>query len=146
MGQILSSPITTKHSTEGKDARLSFGASSMQGWRISKLLQNQVSNRLEINFPCLQLAMEDAHTHILDYENTGAGFFAVFDGHGGEYYIYIGMGGLGINAFIGANVAKYSSQNLSRIVIESDDFKKGEYTDALRKGFLKIDQDLRAGI
>ncbi|KAL9550642.1 hypothetical protein PS6_005444 [Mucor atramentarius] len=105
MGQILSSPITTKHSTEGKDARLSFGASSMQGWRIT---------------------MEDAHTHILDYENTGASFFAVFDGHGG------------------ANVAKYSSQNLSKIVIESDDFKKGEYTDALRKGFLKIDQDLRA--
>lgn len=88
MGQILSSPITTKHSTEGKDARLSFGASSMQGWRISKLLQTQVSNRLEINFPCLQLAMEDAHTHILDYENTGASFFAVFDGHGGECYIY----------------------------------------------------------
>lgn len=61
-------------------------------------------------------------------------------------YIYIRVGGLGINTFIGANVAKYSSQNLSRIVIESDDFKKGEYTDALRKGFLKIDQDLRAGI
>lgn len=36
MGQILSAPITTKHSTEGKDARLMFGASSMQGWRISK--------------------------------------------------------------------------------------------------------------
>lgn len=28
--------------------------------------------------------MEDAHTHILDYEHTGAGFFAVFDGHGGK--------------------------------------------------------------
>jgi protein phosphatase 2C family protein 2/3 len=35
MGQILSAPITTKHSTEGKDARLMYGASSMQGWRIS---------------------------------------------------------------------------------------------------------------
>ncbi|KAK4520429.1 uncharacterized protein ATC70_008564 [Mucor velutinosus] len=105
MGQILSSPITTKHSTEGKDAMFLFGASSMQGWRIT---------------------MEDAHTHILDYDSTGAGFFAVFDGHGG------------------ANVAKYSSQNLARIVMESDDFKKGHYQEALRKGFLKIDQDLRA--
>lgn len=43
-------------------------------------------------------------------------------------------------------MAKYSSQNLSRIVIESDDFKQAKYEDALRKGFLKIDQDLRAGI
>ncbi|KAI8644576.1 phosphatase 2C-like domain-containing protein [Parasitella parasitica] len=105
MGQTLSSPITTKHTTEGKDKRLSFGASSMQGWRIN---------------------MEDAHTHILNYENTGASFFAVFDGHGG------------------ANVAKYSSKNLYRIVMESDDFKKEKFKDALRKGFLQIDQDLRA--
>lgn len=36
MGQILSAPITTKHSTEGKDERLMYGASSMQGWRICK--------------------------------------------------------------------------------------------------------------
>lgn len=36
MGQILSEPVTTKHSTEDKDTRLMYGASSMQGWRISK--------------------------------------------------------------------------------------------------------------
>lgn len=36
MGQILSEPVTTKHSTSGKDERLIYGASSMQGWRISK--------------------------------------------------------------------------------------------------------------
>ncbi|CEP07641.1 hypothetical protein [Parasitella parasitica] len=47
---------------------------------------------------------------------------------------------------IGANVAKYSSKNLSRIVIESADFEKGNFKDALRKGFLQIDEDLRAGI
>lgn len=34
MGQILTAPVTTKHSTEGEDARIIFGASSMQGWRI----------------------------------------------------------------------------------------------------------------
>jgi protein phosphatase 2C family protein 2/3 len=28
--------------------------------------------------------MEDAHTHILSYKDTGAAFFAVFDGHGGN--------------------------------------------------------------
>ncbi|KAG1380285.1 hypothetical protein G6F61_004199 [Rhizopus arrhizus] len=63
MGQILSEPVTTKHSTEDKDTRLMYGASSMQGWRIT---------------------MEDAHTTLLDYENTGTAFFAVFDGHGGN--------------------------------------------------------------
>jgi protein phosphatase 2C family protein 2/3 len=36
MGQILAAPVTTKHSTEGEDKRIMFGASSMQGWRISK--------------------------------------------------------------------------------------------------------------
>lgn len=29
-------------------------------------------------------AMEDAHTTIPEYKNTGASFFAVFDGHGGK--------------------------------------------------------------
>lgn len=28
--------------------------------------------------------MEDAHTHILEYKDTGAAFFGVFDGHGGK--------------------------------------------------------------
>lgn len=93
--------------------------------------------------------MEDAHTHILDYEHTGAGFFAVFDGHGGKFVVCGAVScGIPMRFYYyhpGANVAKYSSQNLSRIVIESDEFKKGEYKDALRKGFLKIDENLRAG-
>lgn len=33
--------------------------------------------------------MEDAHTHILKYKDTGAAFFGVFDGHGGKHYINI---------------------------------------------------------
>ncbi|CAO3644188.1 unnamed protein product [Mucor hiemalis] len=81
-----------------------FGASSMQGWRIT---------------------MEDAHTHILEYKDTGAAFFGVFDGHGG------------------ANVAKYSSEKLQENVIDSEDFKNGDFKNALRKGFFKIDSDLR---
>ncbi|KAF9899630.1 Protein phosphatase 2C 2 [Lobosporangium transversale] len=64
MGQTLSAPITEKHSTSGHDERLAYGASSMQGWRIS---------------------MEDAHTTLLQLENApkGTSFFAVYDGHGG---------------------------------------------------------------
>ncbi|PHZ15032.1 PP2C-domain-containing protein [Rhizopus microsporus ATCC 52813] len=103
MGQILSEPVTTKHSTSGKDERLIYGASSMQGWRIT---------------------MEDAHTTILNYENTGTAFFAVFDGHGGD------------------KVAKYSSQHLPANVIESEAFKKGDIKESLKEGFLKIDSDL----
>ena len=46
---------------------------------------------------------------------------------------------------LGANVAKYSSEKLHENVIDSENFKKGEYKDALRKGFMKIDSDLRQG-
>lgn len=37
------------------------------------------------------VGMEDAHTTIPEYKDTGASFFAVFDGHGGTYY-YLGSG------------------------------------------------------
>ncbi|RKP19299.1 PP2C-domain-containing protein [Rozella allomycis CSF55] len=63
MGHTLSEPITEKHSTSTDGSRLLYGASSMQGWRVT---------------------MEDAHTTLLEmkgYENMA--FFAVFDGHGG---------------------------------------------------------------
>jgi len=38
MGQTLSAPITEKESSAGHDTRLAYGASAMQGWRISKIL------------------------------------------------------------------------------------------------------------
>ncbi|KAJ3284216.1 Protein phosphatase 2C 2 [Borealophlyctis nickersoniae] len=67
MGQTLSEPVVEKHTSEDKDDRLIYGASAMQGWRIS---------------------MEDAHTTILKLEDAKTGrhlsFFAVYDGHGGQ--------------------------------------------------------------
>ncbi|KAL7752206.1 Protein phosphatase 2C 2 [Sorochytrium milnesiophthora] len=63
MGQTLSEPITEKHTSEGGDARFIYGASAMQGWRIS---------------------MEDAHTTELNALGKGFAFFAVYDGHGGQ--------------------------------------------------------------
>ncbi|KAL1918173.1 uncharacterized protein VTP21DRAFT_3439 [Calcarisporiella thermophila] len=66
MGQTLSEPIVDKHSTHGEDdaRRLAYGASCMQGWRLT---------------------MEDAHTTLLKIDEApGLGFFAVFDGHGGR--------------------------------------------------------------
>ncbi|KAG0174297.1 Protein phosphatase 2C 2 [Apophysomyces sp. BC1034] len=69
--------------------------------------------------------MEDAHTTIPNYEQTDTSFFAVFDGHGGSA------------------VAKYSGDNLHAKVIQSDAFRENRYSDALRQGFLGIDEDLR---
>ncbi|XP_063701615.1 uncharacterized protein LOC134831738 [Culicoides brevitarsis] len=61
MGAYLSEPITEKISSEGENEEFSFGASSMQGWRVSQ---------------------EDAHNAILDFD-TNTSFWAVYDGHGG---------------------------------------------------------------
>lgn len=61
MGAYLSEPVTEKFSTNENGSRISYGASSMQGWRMSQ---------------------EDAHNTILSYDRDTS-FFAVYDGHGG---------------------------------------------------------------
>ncbi|GAB1601087.1 probable protein phosphatase 2C 58 isoform X1 [Argonauta hians] len=64
MGVYLSSPITEKHSSDGQNKHFTYGASSMQGWRLTQ---------------------EDAHNCLADFdEETGAAMFAVYDGHGGS--------------------------------------------------------------
>lgn len=64
MGAYLSEPIVEKISCDEKsnEQKLSYGASSMQGWRVSQ---------------------EDAHNCILEYD-TDTSLFAVYDGHGGH--------------------------------------------------------------
>jgi len=62
MGAYLSEPILDKHSSDEISACLSYGASSMQGWRVNQ---------------------EDAHNAIIDYAK-GKSLFAVYDGHGGH--------------------------------------------------------------
>jgi len=61
MGAYLSEPVTEKISSDKSSKTLSYGASSMQGWRV---------------------AQEDAHNCIVDYDENSA-YFAVYDGHGG---------------------------------------------------------------
>lgn len=64
MGQTLSEPVVDKYSSESGDDRLIYGASCMQGWRVS---------------------MEDAHTTILKLEGREKfSYFGVYDGHGGQ--------------------------------------------------------------
>ncbi|KAK8732822.1 hypothetical protein OTU49_006945 [Cherax quadricarinatus] len=62
MGAYLSEPVTEKLSSDEDGKWLSYGASSMQGWRVSQ---------------------EDAHNSILDFD-TDTHLFAVYDGHGGH--------------------------------------------------------------
>jgi len=62
MGEYLSTPNKTKHSSEGENSRFKYGASSMQGWRKSN---------------------EDAHITAVDFIPDHS-LFAVFDGHGGS--------------------------------------------------------------
>ncbi|KAJ3114459.1 Protein phosphatase 2C 2 [Phlyctochytrium bullatum] len=124
MGQTLSEPIKEKATTNGEDDRLCYGASCMQGWRIS---------------------MEDAHTTLLDLlsdiQNAQNGsvdanaliaaskkrisFFAVYDGHGG------------------AMVAEYSGKHLHRYIAMDKEFGLENYREAIKNGFLKTDEELK---
>mmetsp|Transcript_48298 Transcript_48298/g.103456 ORF Transcript_48298/g.103456 Transcript_48298/m.103456 type:complete len:364 (+) Transcript_48298:105-1196(+) len=75
MGQLLTGPVTDKHSGDGYrgDARLAYGYSAMQGWR----------ERMEdahIAIPSLGLAVGSGSAR--GWRDTSV--FGVFDGHGGE--------------------------------------------------------------
>ncbi|OWA50145.1 putative protein phosphatase [Hypsibius exemplaris] len=61
MGSYLSQPVREKESDDGSQDLVDFGASAMQGWRISQ---------------------EDAHVANLNFDQKSM-LFAVFDGHGG---------------------------------------------------------------
>lgn len=118
MGQILSHPVTEKHSEDGKDKYLAYGLSCMQGWRIN---------------------MEDSHATILDLynmKNDGdeeetkgessnekhIAFFGVYDGHGGE------------------KAAIFTGDRLHDIIKSTEAFNKKDYINALKEGFLSCDQ------
>eukprot|EP00794_Sanderia_malayensis_P004672 gene4672-5281_t len=62
MGAYLNKPVTEKKSTDSECNGLIFGASEMQGWRVS---------------------MEDAWNALLDFDKSTS-MFAVYDGHGGQ--------------------------------------------------------------
>lgn len=102
MGAYLSEPVLEKHSSDEDKVQLSYGASSMQGWRVSQ---------------------EDAHNSIIDY-SKGKSFFAVYDGHGGH------------------EVALYCSQKLPEFLKTNENYKKGNYKEALEEAFIAFDATL----
>jgi protein phosphatase 1G len=63
MGEYLSKPDIKKNSLNGEKAQICFGASSMQGWRLSQ---------------------NDAYNAILNFD-AKTSFFAIYDGHGHEH-------------------------------------------------------------
>lgn len=62
MGAYLSEPITKKESSDEAGENVAYGASSMQGWRVSQ---------------------EDAHNCCIKFDRN-VSLFAVYDGHGGS--------------------------------------------------------------
>lgn len=66
--------------------------------------------------------MEDSHTHILSLpDDPGTAFFGVYDGHGG------------------AKIAQYAGKHLHKYIIKRSEYKEGKIEDALRQGFLDVD-------
>lgn len=78
-----------------------------------------------------RISMEDSHATILDITNAAhknvGNFFGVYDGHGGS------------------SIAQYCGRRLHNVLIEEDQFKDGQYTQALQKAFINLDEDLKAG-
>ncbi|KAF9953233.1 Protein phosphatase 2C 2 [Modicella reniformis] len=69
--------------------------------------------------------MEDAHTTLLDVEDAnGTAFFAVYDGHGGS------------------NIARYCGEHLHTKIVVDPAFANGDYTTAIKNGFLETDEAL----
>ena len=92
----------------------------MQGWRIS---------------------MEDAHAAVLDLQpldgdakpepaaaDVRISYFGVYDGHGGD------------------KVAIYTGEHLHQIVAKQEAFKKKDFEQALKDGFLAIDRAILSGM
>ncbi|KAJ3082904.1 Protein phosphatase 2C 2 [Quaeritorhiza haematococci] len=78
-----------------------------------------------------RITMEDAHTTLLNLNADKSSaprisFFGVFDGHGGP------------------TVAKYAGAKLHFRVAKDEYYKKGVFGEALKSGFLGVDEDLRS--
>lgn len=70
-----------------------------------------------------RINMEDAHIANLKFEEDG-NLFAVFDGHGGQ------------------EVALYAKEHLENLIKSTEEYKKQDYKEALRRGFLDFDYKL----
>jgi probable protein phosphatase 2C T23F11.1 len=87
------------------------------------------NEQLFVGASCMQgwrINMEDAHAHILNLGpvDPEASFFAVYDGHGG------------------AKVAHFAGNNLHKKILAEPAYLEGDIQEAIKKGFLQLDQDM----
>ena len=84
--------------------------------------------------------MEDAHAAVLDLQAEDAdkgfvaaspedrlSFFGVYDGHGGD------------------KVALFAGENIHKILAKQEAFKKNDFEQALKDGFLATDRAILSG-
>ena len=85
--------------------------------------------------------MEDAHAAVLDLQVEDSqkelqaasvedrlSFFGVYDGHGGD------------------KVAIFAGENVHKIIARQEAFKKGDFEQALKDGFLATDRAILNGL
>jgi protein phosphatase 2C family protein 2/3 len=160
-----SEPITDKHTTTGEDETVIFGASSMQGWRISMedahttivRMPNQAPpwpplantmQRKRGKSPIRELVdhnLDPTTEPFPDTINIPPDANIVSDEklfndnrHVSFFGVYDGHGG--------QTVARYTGQRLHWKVAETPEFGKHEYAAAMTKGFLAMDTELRDGL
>ncbi len=69
--------------------------------------------------------MEDACLISINFDKKGSSLFGVFDGHGGPL------------------ISKFVASNFEKVLLNLNDYKKGNYEQALIKSFLLFDEYLR---
>lgn len=128
MGELLDTPIKEMEGDEdNKDGKkfighndvLKYGVRSIQGRR--KKMEDTYLCQLDIECP---RNLDDIDVNLND-EPIKAHIFGVFDGHGG------------------IEIAQYVKDNFVNVLINTDEFKKEKYEDALKKAFETIDQTLK---
>ena len=110
-------------------------------------------------------AMEDAHATILDLDNPdesaqaqcGPGkkgknsFFAVYDGHGGQFALLAeGLFGrtlvLRSGVYSGSTIARFSGDTVHKRLRALPEYQERKWEQSMRRAFLKTDEDLRSSV
>ncbi|KAG2181075.1 hypothetical protein INT43_008657 [Umbelopsis isabellina] len=146
MGQTLSEPVVEKHTTSGGDSRVIYGASEMQGWRITLPNIGFISVSVVVHSTIMSVVCSSTPISF----KTAIGLWKSCDPRSLNYWCLATLFAdfhHDVHTFnrnySGAAVAKYCGQNLHKKVLADPSFAEKDYKTALKDGFLNIDQDLR---
>ncbi|RUS82462.1 hypothetical protein EGW08_009768 [Elysia chlorotica] len=116
MGQTLSEPVTTKFSSKHENSFAKVGSSCMQGWRISILTKVYYI----YIYVWREREREGEREREREREREGDR-----EREGG-----------------GASVAQYAGNNLHKKIVSQSSYSKGNFAEALRHGFLALDEEM----